>query len=111
MTPDNKSNVNSDGIDLLDKLLRYNHLDRLTASEALAHSFFSTYTFILSFTATPYCLRDTSVFPPPHIQWWYCAGADECLATPFRRACPDAVRLETPSNPAECVSDSGFYST
>ena len=23
----------------------------------------------------------------------------------------DAVRLETPSNPAECVSDSGFYST
>ncbi|KAI0766125.1 kinase-like protein [Trametes elegans] len=63
ITVDNGQVVSGDAIDLLDKLLRYNHLERLTAAEALAHSFFN------------------------------------------------AVRLETPSNPAECVSDSGFYST
>ncbi|KAI0630480.1 kinase-like protein [Trametes polyzona] len=62
ITTDNRSNASADGIDLLDKLLRYNHFERLTAAEALAHSFFN------------------------------------------------AVRLETLSNPAECVSDSGFYS-
>ncbi|KAI0675644.1 kinase-like protein [Trametes maxima] len=62
VTADNRPNVSTDGIDLLDKLLRYDHLERLTAAEALAHSFFN------------------------------------------------AVRLETLSNPAECVSDSGFYS-
>ena len=37
------------------------------------------------------------------------------MSMPMRRLCAvvraDAVRLETPSNPAECVSDSGFYST
>ncbi|RDX50890.1 kinase-like protein [Lentinus brumalis] len=63
MTLDNRQNVSADGLDLLDKLLRYNPQERATAAEALAHSFFN------------------------------------------------AVRLETPSNPAECVSDSGFYST
>ncbi|KAI0820267.1 kinase-like protein [Trametes gibbosa] len=62
VTTDNRANASADSIDLLDKLLRYNHFERLTAAEALAHSFFN------------------------------------------------AVRLETPSNPAECVSDSGFYS-
>ncbi len=67
VTPDNKSNVSSDGIDLLDKLLRYNHLDRLTASEALAHSFFSMYTFVISTTATPCLSCDTPVFPPSHV--------------------------------------------
>lgn len=112
MTPDNKSNVNPDGIDLLDKLLRYNHLDRLTASEALAHSFFSTYAFILHVTATPWVLCVTPVFAPSSIESLLCCTCtDECFTTPFRRVCPDAVRLETPSNPAECVSDSGFYST
>lgn len=45
VTADNRANVSTDGIDLLDKLLRYNHLERLTAAEALAHSFFSTYLF------------------------------------------------------------------
>lgn len=45
VTADNRSNVSTDGVDLLDKLLRYNHLERLTAAEALAHSFFSTYLF------------------------------------------------------------------
>ena len=39
--PDNKLALAPDCFDLLDKLLRYNHLDRLTASEAMAHSFFS----------------------------------------------------------------------
>ncbi|KAI0358173.1 kinase-like protein [Trametes cingulata] len=62
VTADNRPNVTTDSIDLLDKLLRFDHLERLTAAEALAHSFFN------------------------------------------------AVRLETPSNPAECLSDSGFYS-
>ena len=51
MTQDNKSNVNQDGIDLLDKLLRYNHHDRLTAAEALAHSFFSTYSSLSTATS------------------------------------------------------------
>ncbi|KAH9851968.1 kinase-like protein [Lenzites betulinus] len=62
VTADNRANAGADSLDLLDKLLRYNHFERLTAAEALAHSFFN------------------------------------------------AVRLETLSNPAECVSDSGFYS-
>ncbi|RPD64081.1 Pkinase-domain-containing protein [Lentinus tigrinus ALCF2SS1-7] len=99
VTQDNKANVSSDGIDLLDKLLRYNHQERLTAAEALAHSFFST------------CSLSHST-PQPR-------GADRPLSSPLPmrvgRLCAvvriDAVRLETPSNPAECVSDSGFYST
>ncbi|OBZ73748.1 Casein kinase II subunit alpha [Grifola frondosa] len=62
VTSDNRLNVSPDSIDLLDKLLRYDHQQRLTAAEAQAHSFFNI------------------------------------------------VRLETPSNPAECLSDSGFYS-
>ena len=33
VTPDNRANVSSDGIDLLDKLLRYNHQERLTAAD------------------------------------------------------------------------------
>ena len=52
VTPDNRANVSSDGIDLLDKLLRYNHQERLTAAEALAHSFFSTCSFVLPPDAT-----------------------------------------------------------
>ncbi len=43
MTLDNRQNVSADGLDLLDKLLRYNPQERATAAEALAHSFFSTY--------------------------------------------------------------------
>ena len=41
VTPDNRLNVTPDALDLLDKLLRFNHHDRLTAAEALAHSYFS----------------------------------------------------------------------
>ena len=70
VTPDNKSNVNTDGIDLLDKLLRYNHLDRLTASEALAHSFFSTYTVYLH-SHPLLCLCDTPVLHS-HVQSSLC---------------------------------------
>ncbi|OSD05406.1 kinase-like protein [Trametes coccinea BRFM310] len=62
VTADNRHIVSTDALDLLDKLLRYDHAERLTAAEALAHSFFN------------------------------------------------AVRLDTSSNPAECLSDSGFYS-
>jgi len=38
---DNRSTVSNDAIDLLDKLLRYDHWERLTASEALAHAYFN----------------------------------------------------------------------
>lgn len=40
-TNDNKSTVSNDAIDLLEKLLRYDHWERLTASEALAHAYFN----------------------------------------------------------------------
>ncbi|KAI0923667.1 hypothetical protein AcW1_006562 [Taiwanofungus camphoratus] len=63
ITSDNRSNASNDALDLLDKLLRYDHQDRLTAAEAQAHAYFNV------------------------------------------------VRLQTPSNPTECLSDSGFYST
>ncbi|PCH44572.1 kinase-like protein [Wolfiporia cocos MD-104 SS10] len=51
-----------DVLELIDKLLRYDHQERLTAAEAIGHAYFNV------------------------------------------------VRLQTPSNPAECFSDSGFYS-
>ncbi|CCM02637.1 uncharacterized protein FIBRA_04741 [Fibroporia radiculosa] len=63
ITAENRSTASVDALDLIDKLLRYDHQERLTAAEALAHTYFN------------------------------------------------AVRLQTPSNPAECFSDSGFYST
>lgn len=65
VTPDNRPNVNPDGIDLLEKLLRYNHHDRLTAGEALAHSFFSTYTPVHSHSPIPHCPRCPA--PTPHL--------------------------------------------
>eukprot|EP01102_Stenamoeba_stenopodia_P002655 TRINITY_DN12510_c0_g1_i1.p1 TRINITY_DN12510_c0_g1~~TRINITY_DN12510_c0_g1_i1.p1 ORF type:complete len:349 (-),score=56.39 TRINITY_DN12510_c0_g1_i1:89-1135(-) len=40
ITPDNKHLALPDAIDLLDKLLRYDHQERLTAREAMAHSYF-----------------------------------------------------------------------
>ncbi|KAF9819340.1 hypothetical protein IEO21_02228 [Rhodonia placenta] len=63
ITPENRPIATSEALDLLDKLLRYDHKERLTAAEAQAHTYFNT------------------------------------------------VRLQTQSNPAECFSDSGFYST
>ncbi|KAH9873748.1 hypothetical protein IAQ61_004375 [Plenodomus lingam] len=38
---DNQRFVSNDAIDFLDKLLRYDHQDRLTAQEAMAHPYFS----------------------------------------------------------------------
>ncbi|KAH9951096.1 kinase-like protein [Amylocystis lapponica] len=63
ISSDNRANTSHDALDLLDKLLRYDHQERLTAAEAQAHTYFNV------------------------------------------------VRLQMPSNPAECLSDSGFYST
>ncbi|OCH96288.1 kinase-like protein [Obba rivulosa] len=63
VTADTAPTATHESLDLLDKLLRYDHAERLTAAEAQAHSYFN------------------------------------------------AVRLQMPSAPAECVSDSGFYST
>lgn len=40
ITSENKSLVSEEGIDLLDKLLRYDHQDRLTAQEAMNHGYF-----------------------------------------------------------------------
>ena len=115
MTADNKPNVSADSIDLLDKLLRYNHLDRLTASEALAHCFFSTCIFLAPPTATPYYASSRpipcSVFYSPNTIDMLMNHLYLFSPRPSRLCTTDAVRLETPSNPAECVSDSGFYST
>jgi len=63
ITQENRATTSPEALDLLDKLLRYDHRERLTAAEAMAHTYFNV------------------------------------------------VRLQTPSNPAECFSDSGFYST
>ncbi|EMD39105.1 hypothetical protein CERSUDRAFT_112799 [Gelatoporia subvermispora B] len=63
VTAETAPTATHESLDLLDRLLRYDHAERLTAAEAQAHSYFN------------------------------------------------AVRLQTPSAPAECVSDSGFYST
>lgn len=42
ITSENRTNVSHEAIDLLDKLLRYDHWERVTASEAMAHAYFST---------------------------------------------------------------------
>ncbi|KAI0075318.1 kinase-like protein [Panus rudis PR-1116 ss-1] len=41
VTQENRLNVSSEALDLLDKLLRYDHWERLTAGEALAHTYFN----------------------------------------------------------------------
>ncbi|PNY10261.1 casein kinase ii subunit alpha-1-like protein [Trifolium pratense] len=41
INPDNQHLVSPEAIDFLDKLLRYDHQDRLTAREAMAHPYFS----------------------------------------------------------------------
>jgi casein kinase II subunit alpha len=40
VTPDNQRYISSEAIDLLDKLLRYDHQERLTAREAQAQPYF-----------------------------------------------------------------------
>jgi len=41
VTPENKHLAVPEAIDFLDKLLRYDHQERLTAREAMAHPYFS----------------------------------------------------------------------
>ncbi|KAJ3485873.1 hypothetical protein NLI96_g4640 [Meripilus lineatus] len=38
---ENRTNVSHEAIDLLDKLLRYDHWERVTAAEAMAHAYFN----------------------------------------------------------------------
>lgn len=38
---ENRANMSNEVVDLLDRLLRYDHCERLTAAEALSHAFFS----------------------------------------------------------------------
>jgi len=80
-TPDTLPFFTPEAIDLLEKLLRYDHQERLTAREAQAHAYFSEPLFHSAFFLSPYV---------PDL---------------------DVVRLEATGNPGDCVSDSGFYST
>lgn len=45
ITSDNQRFVSNEAIDFLDKLLRYDHQERLTAKEAMAHHYFGKYYF------------------------------------------------------------------
>ena len=40
VTKENKELANDDAIDFLEKLLKYDHQERLTAKEAMAHPYF-----------------------------------------------------------------------
>ena len=42
ITSENQRYITNEAIDFLDKLLRYDHQDRLTAREAQAHPYFGT---------------------------------------------------------------------
>lgn len=42
ITPDNQSQASPESLDLLDKLLKYDHRERLTAHEAQAHAYFNS---------------------------------------------------------------------
>ena len=41
VTAENQAQASTESMDLLDKLLRYDHRERLTAHEAQAHAYFS----------------------------------------------------------------------
>jgi len=41
VTPENQHLVSPEAIDFLDRLLRYDHQERLTAQEAMAHPYFN----------------------------------------------------------------------
>ncbi|KAG1680738.1 hypothetical protein FOA52_008070 [Chlamydomonas sp. UWO 241] len=41
VTPDNQHLVSAEAIDLLDKCLRYDHVERITSDEAMAHPYFA----------------------------------------------------------------------
>ncbi len=40
VTPENRHVANPEALDLLDKLLRFDHQERLTAREAMSHPYF-----------------------------------------------------------------------
>jgi casein kinase II subunit alpha len=80
VTAENQQNVSIESLDLLDKLLRYDHSERLTAREAQGHALFSK-------TLQP--------------NFWYIFGLIFYS---------DTVRLEATSNNKESMSDSGFCS-
>ncbi|KAG6378172.1 kinase-like protein [Boletus reticuloceps] len=83
---ENHNLVTAEVLDILDKFLRYDHQKRLTAREALGHSYFSR--------LKPYPLAPTSVLN------------HNLIST-------DLVRLEATSHKedsAEYISDSGFCS-
>ena len=41
ISPENQHLVTNEALEFLDKLLRYDHAERLTAREAMAHAYFS----------------------------------------------------------------------
>lgn len=45
-TSENQRYISNEAIDLLDRLLRYDHQERLTAREAMAHPYFGTRCFM-----------------------------------------------------------------
>lgn len=49
MHNENQHLVSAEALDFLDKLLRYDHLERLTARDAMDHSYFCKYAFQLIF--------------------------------------------------------------
>jgi len=46
---ENEHLVSSEALDFLDKLLRYDHQDRLTAGEAMEHPYFCEFLHVYSF--------------------------------------------------------------
>jgi len=83
ITSDNQPLACPESMDLLDKLLKYDHRERLTAHEAQAHVYFSE--LFLSNYAELTCSRFSPLL--------------------------DSVRLEATSTKGESISDSGFCST
>lgn len=60
ITPETQQQVSAESMDLLDKLLKYDHRERLTAREAQAHTYFSeiflpTVSIFLSNSSLMYC--------------------------------------------------------
>ena len=53
MHNENQHLVSAEALDFLDKLLRYDHLERLTARDAMDHSYFCKYSkkfFLFAYT-------------------------------------------------------------
>ncbi len=48
ITSDNQRFVSNEAVDFLDKLLRYDHQERLTAKEAMGHPYFGEFSFFLT---------------------------------------------------------------